>query len=344
MKSAAPSPEAAGRLPLLLAGPTAVGKSALALALARRAPGEIIAADSMQVYRGLDVGTAKPTPAERSAVPHHLLDVREPWEDFSAGEFAAAARDLVAAIGGRGRLPILVGGTGLYLRAFLKGGLAPAPSDPGVRGRLRGEAEARGPAALHARLAELDPASAARIHPRDTVRIVRALEIHAVTGRPPSALRPDLWERPRTPVAALLVLARPRAELAQRIEDRCAAMWTGGLLEEARGLLAEPRGLAARRLAAVGYRQARLFLEGRMTEEEALAAMRRATRAYAKRQLTWFRREPEALWVPVTGRDWEEPLAAEILRGLREPGARGPGWPGGAAAGEIGGRHACLGA
>ncbi|MFB3817815.1 MAG: tRNA (adenosine(37)-N6)-dimethylallyltransferase MiaA [Candidatus Methylomirabilales bacterium] len=342
MKSAARSPEAEVPPVLILAGPTAVGKSALAMALAARTPAEVVAADSMQVYRGLDVGTAKPTAAERARVPHHLLDVREPWEGFSAAEFAAEAHRLVGEIRARGRLPILVGGTGLYLRAFLKGRLAPAPRDPALRARLHREAQAAGPAALHARLAALDAASAARIHPHDVVRLVRALEIHALTGRPPSSLRPALWDAPRTTVGAFLVLTRARDELQRLIDARCAAMWAGGLLDETRRLLAEARGLAARRLEAVGYRQAALYLEGRLGEEEALAAMQRATRAYAKRQMTWFRREPEALWVPVRGTDWTAALAAEILRGLAHPEARGAGWPsvspgmGGAA------RHACL--
>jgi tRNA dimethylallyltransferase len=320
-----------------------VGKSALAMALAALTPAEIVAADSMQVYRGLDVGTAKPTAAERAAVPHHLLDVREPWEAFSAAEFAEEAHRLVGAIRARGRLPILVGGTGLYLRAFLKGRLAPAPRDPDLRARLRREAEESGGAAgLHARLAALDPASAARIHAHDLVRVVRALEIHALTGRPPSSLRPDLWEASRTAVGAFLVLARARDELQRLIHARCDAMWAGGILDETRRLLAEPRGFAARRLEAVGYRQARLYLEGRLGAAEALGAMRRATLAYAKRQMTWFRREPEAVWASVRGGDWAAPLAAEILRGLRQPAARGPEWPG-ASDGERGApRHACL--
>jgi tRNA dimethylallyltransferase len=288
------------------------------MALARAAPGEIIAADSMQIYRGLDVGTAKPAAAERAEVPHHLLDVREVWEDFSAAEFAARAHRLAGEIAGRGRLPILAGGTGLYLRAFLKGRLAPAAADAAVRARLQAEADALGSAGLHARLRGLDPASAERIHPHDRVRIVRALEIQTVTGRPASALRPALWDPPRAPVRTFVVLTREREELHRRIDARCGAMWAGGLLEETRRLLAAPRGLSWRRLEAVGYRQAALFLTGRLDEAEALLAMQRATRAYAKRQLTWFRREPAATWVPVHGEDWAERLAADLLAAVSD--------------------------
>jgi tRNA dimethylallyltransferase len=327
----------AGPATVIVTGPTAVGKSALALALARAAPGEIIAADSMQVYRGLDVGTAKPTPAERAAVPHHLLDVREPWEDFSAAEFAREAHRLAGEIAARGRRPVLVGGTGLYLRAFLKGHLAPAGGDPTVRAGLHREAEAVGAPALHRRLQATDPASADRIHPNDLVRIVRALEIQAVTGQPASAIRPGLWDAPRAGVAACLVLTRDREELHRLIDERCRAMWTGGLLDETRRLLAAPRGLSWRRLEAVGYRQARLFLAGGVAEDAALLAMQRATRAYAKRQLTWFRREPAATWVPVTGRSWVEPLAGEVLRRLAgEEAALPPGQLGEGDAGRAG--------
>ncbi|HTU01755.1 MAG TPA: tRNA (adenosine(37)-N6)-dimethylallyltransferase MiaA, partial [Candidatus Sulfotelmatobacter sp.] len=283
-----------------MTGPTGVGKSALALALAQRAPGEIVVADSMQVYRGLDVGTGKPTAAERARVAHHLLDIREPYQDFSAAEFAEVARGVVSEIAGRQRLPILVGGTGLYLRAFLRGALAPAP-DPAIRARLRAEATHHGAAALHARLAALDPPSANRIHPHDLVRILRALEIQAATGRPPSAVRPGLWSPPRIGVAGFLVLTRERGELGRLIDARCAAMWSGGLLDETRRLLSDPIGFTSRRLDALGYRQARGFLEGRLSAAEALAAMQAATRTYAKRQLTWFRREPAATWRTVAG-------------------------------------------
>ena len=299
----------------IVAGPTAVGKSALGLELARRAPGEIVAADSMQVYAGLDVGTGKATAEERAAVPHHLLDCCAPAEGFSAGEFARRARALTGEIRSRGRLPVLVGGTGLYLRAFLRGGLAGAAGDRRLRARLMEEAQPDGGAALFRRLAEADPASAARIHPGDLVRIVRALELLELTGEPPSRRRPGLWEPVATGASLFLVLVREREELYRLIDDRCLRMWRGGLLEETRSLLGAGPPEEIRPLQALGYRQAAAYLSGRLSAEAALDDMRRATRNYAKRQLTWFRREPAARWITVRGWDWVEPLARRLLAG-----------------------------
>ena len=295
------------------------------MAVARAAPGEIVAADCMQVYRGLDVGTGKPSAEDRAAVPHHLLDICEPTETFSAHAFARRAAQAVDQIRGRGRLPILVGGTGLYLRAFLRGGLAGSGADPALRERLAREAQALGTRALFARLQAADPASAARIHPEDLVRIVRALELLETSGRPPSALRPGLWDAPRTRDALMLVLTREREELGALIDARAQRMWQGGLLEEVRALLASGHPGDLRPLQAIGYRQAVAVLQGRMSGAEGLAAMRRATRQYAKRQLTWYRREPAAEWQSVRGWAWVEPLAREILdrlaRGQDPPGS-----------------------
>jgi tRNA dimethylallyltransferase len=300
---------------VIVAGPTAVGKSALAFALARRAPGEIIVADSMQVYAGLDVGTGKPTLDERAAVPHHLLDVCRPTEPFSAGAFLREASRLTREIRARGRLPILAGGTGLYLRAFLRGRLAGTGSDPAIRARLTDEAERLGAAALHARLTALDPASAARIPPGDRRRIVRALELWEMTREAPSRLRPGLWGHPQADVAGFLVLTRERAELHRLIDLRCRRMWAAGLLDETARLLAAGNPESLRPLQALGYRHAADFLGGRLSAEAALAEMQRATRNYAKRQLTWFRREPSARWLTVRGWDWIEPVCENILAG-----------------------------
>ncbi len=273
----------------------------------------------MQVYRGMDVGTGKPSPADREAVPHHLLDICDPTETFSASAFATRAQALVEEIRRRGRRPILVGGTGLYLRAFLKGRLAGTGGDPAIRARLTREAEALGTQALHDRLRALDPATAARVHPKDLFRIIRALELLETTGRPPSEIRPDLWERPRVAVSALLVLNREREELYRLIDERARRMWEGGLVEEVRGLLAAGYGPDLRTLKSLGYRQAVAYLEGRLPEAEASTAMQRATRNYARRQLTWFRREPAAEWVTVRGWDWVEPLAEKIVARLGQP-------------------------
>lgn len=290
-----------------------MGKSALALAVARRIPSEIIVADSMQVYRGMDVGTGKPSPAERAVVPHQLLDICEPNETFSASQFASRAHALVGEIRGRGRVPILVGGTGLYLRAFLKGRLAGTGGNPAIRARLKQEAEAAGSHVLHERLAALDAPTAARVHPRDLFRIIRALELLEVTGRRPSEIRPDLWDAPQLHVSAMVVLTRDRQELDRMIDERARNMWEGGLVEEVRRLLAEgyEPGLAAFR--SLGYGQAVAYLQGRLTEAEALAAMQRATRQYARRQLIWFRREPAAEWMTVRGWNWVEPLADQLV-------------------------------
>ncbi len=296
-----------------------MGKSALGMALARRAPGEIIVADSMQVYRRMEVGTGKPSATERAAVPHHLLDVCDPSETFSASAFASRAQAAVQEIRGRGRLPILVGGTGLYLRAFLKGHLAGAGGDPAIRERLRQEAAVGGTRSLHERLRALDPPSAERIHPGDLFRIVRALELWEVTGRRPSELRPALWDPPRATISALVVLTREREELYRLIDERARRMWEAGLASEVRGLLATGYAPDLPALKSLGYRQVVAYLQGRRSAAEALAEMQRATRNYARRQLTWFRREPAAEWMAVRGWEWVEPLAEKILARLVQP-------------------------
>jgi len=293
-----------------------VGKTALGLAVARRVGSEIIVADSMQVYRGMDAGTGKPTARERGVVPHHLLDICDPRDTFSASEFALRAHTLVKEIRRRGRVPIIVGGSGLYLRAFLKGRLAGPGGNPPIRAQLRQEAEALGPRTLHDRLARLDPVTAARIHPHDLFRIVRALELLESTGRRPSEMRLDLWESPRVSLSAMLVLARERHELDRLIDERARGMWEGGLVEEVRRLLAEGSTPDLPAFRSLGYRQAVAYLEGRLTEMEALLAMQRATRRYARRQLIWLRREVAAEWRMVHGWDWVEKLAEQLVARL----------------------------
>ena len=305
---------------LVIAGPTGVGKSLLAMAVAGRARGEIIVADSMQVYRGMDVGTGKPSAADRRAVPHHLLDVCDPTQVFSAFDFARRAHAAADEIRGRGRLPVLVGGTGLYLRAFLKGQLSGGAGDPAIRDRLRAAAAAQGAAALHDRLREVDPRSAAGIRPGDLFRIIRALELWESTGHPASAIRPGLWDAPRVAVSAFVVLTRERQELFRLIDVRAAKMWQDGLVAEVRGLLAAGYAAALRPFQSLGYRQALAVIRGGMDETEALAEMQQVTRKYAKRQLTWFRREPAAEWITVRGADWAEPLATALLSRLASGG------------------------
>lgn len=291
-------------------GPTASGKSAYAIALARRLGGEIVSVDSALVYRGLDIGAAKPTRAEQALAPHHLIDLREPWQPYSAAEFAADARAAIDGIVARGRLPILAGGTGLYFRALLEGLSDMPQADEALRAAITAEAEVRGWAALHAELARIDPDAAARIHATDAQRIQRALEVYRRSGRPISA-----WQRdavgPRLPVRVLkLVLAPPRRDdLHARIEARFDAMLAAGFLDEVRALRAlpalraHPRPLDLPALRAVGYRQAWEHLDGASTPAEFRARAIAATRQLAKRQFTWLRGELDARWFdPVSQR------------------------------------------
>ena len=301
-----------------LTGPTACGKTELALALAQRVPLEIISMDSALVYRGLDIGTAKPSPAIRGAVPHHLIDILDPTESYSAGRFARDAGALIDEIRARGRLPLLVGGTLLYLRA-LRDGLSPLPrADRSVRAELDAQAAELGLKALHERLRLVDPAAAARIAPSDRQRIQRALEVHALTNRPISELQRADDERKRPAVLAIALVPESRAELALRIERRFDAMVAAGFLGEVERLRA--RGdLDAEMPAmrAVGYRQLWAHLDGRYTWDEARAKAIVATRQYAKRQLTWLRGDTRIETWPALAADLanrcEERLSKENL-------------------------------
>jgi len=267
-----------------LVGPTASGKTALAIELAERIGAEIVSADSRQAYRRLDIGTAKPTVAERERVRHHCLDLVEPDEGFDAARFRRAAEAALADIHARGRRALVVGGTGLYVRALLRG-LCPAPP-----------AEPRLRATLHRRLAALDPPTAARVHPRDAVRIVRALEVGLVSGR-----RLSEWQAGHRFAAGaydplVIGLAWPVAPLEERITARARAMVDAGFLDEVRALASSGLAATAPGLQAVGYRELRACLEGRLDMRQALAATVRATHRFAKRQRTWFRREPGIVW------------------------------------------------
>jgi tRNA dimethylallyltransferase len=275
-----------------LTGPTACGKTDIALDLAERLPVEIVSMDSAMVYRGLDIGTAKPTAAVRARVPHHLVDIVEPNEAYSAGRFARDAAAAVRAIAARGRLPLLVGGTLLYLRA-LREGLATLPrADASVRSDLDAEARELGWPALHDRLRRVDPASAARIAPTDRQRIQRALEVHALTGRPLSELKHSAPEHDRLEIATVALVPEDRAALALRIERRFDAMVDLGFVTEVQNLRA--RGDLTKDLPAlrtVGYRQIWGHLDGAYDWQEARRRALVATRQLAKRQLTWLRRD-----------------------------------------------------
>lgn len=281
----------AGRIDCVcLTGPTACGKTELALALAERVPLEIISMDSALVYRGLDIGTAKPAADVRRAVPHHLVDILEPTESYSAGRFARDAARLVAEIRARGRLPLLVGGTLLYLKA-LRDGLSALPrADLRVRAELDREAELHGWAALHERLRQVDPKAAARIAPGDRQRIQRALEVHALAKRPITELQRVGGDAQRPGVLAIALVPPSRTDLARRIERRFDAMVAAGFVQEVERLRARDDltpDLPSMR--AVGYRQLWAYLDGTYAWDEARAKVLAATRQYAKRQLTWLR-------------------------------------------------------
>ena len=288
---AAPAP-----LPRLIAiaGPTASGKSALALRLAAARGGEIVSCDSLQVYRGLDVGSAKPTRAERDAVPHHLVDVVDPDEPFSAADYARLARAAVADIHSRGRIPIVAGGTGLYLRALVSGLFEGPARDEPLRRRLEGLAERRGDARLHAILRRVDPESASRIEPRDRIRVVRALEVYRATGRPIGELQRGGGEGLAGFAVKVLVLDPGREALRPAVEARTDSMLAAGLVEETRALLAQYPG--ARPLDAIGYRQAAAVVRGESDVAKARRDIVVETMRFAKRQRTWFRHQQEAEW------------------------------------------------
>jgi tRNA dimethylallyltransferase len=281
---------------LAILGPTATGKSALAMAVAEELGGEIVNADALQVYRGFDIGTAKPGKADQERVPHHLIDILEPAEVYSAGEFARRAREAIDEIQARGRMPVVVGGSGLYLRALFQG-ISPVPTgDPEVRLDLRERLEAEGLPVLRAELERLDPATAARLGAGDTQRVLRALEVARVTGRPLSSW---IEEQPfgTQGIAAIRVgLTLPRAILYDRIAGRVARMMEAGWLEEVVELLRQDLSPRLPAFQAIGYRQLVRHLEGGWSLDQAVAEITTETRHFAKRQETWFRKEPDVTW------------------------------------------------
>ena len=279
----------------VLVGPTAVGKTAVALELAQELGAEIVNADSLQVYRELNIGTAKPTEAERALVPHHLVDVADPPEAYDADRYSREGRRVLAQLHGRGVIPLVAGGTGLYLKALLSGLFSEGSPDPKIRRRLREELTDRGLPQLYERLKSLDPASAWRLHPNDTYRILRALEVITATGETLSALHESHQFRDAPYHTLKLGLLRPREELNQRIEARVEVMLAQGLLEEVKGLL-DRYSPDLKPLQALGYRHLIAFLQERWSWEEALDLLKRDTRRYAKRQLTWFKKDQEVRW------------------------------------------------
>jgi tRNA dimethylallyltransferase len=304
-----------GEYPLLvIVGPTAAGKSALALALAERLDGEIINCDSVQVYRGFSVGTGKTPQEERRGIPHHLLDTVEPAQVFTAGDYRREAGRVLTEVRARGKWPIIVGGTGLYLRALLLGLFEGPSRSEELRARLSASAERRGREFLHRLLRRLDRKAAARIHPRDTPKIIRAVEVHLLARQPMSAM----LERGRVGLQGFRVfkvgLCPERKQLAQRINARAERMFAAGLLEETRALLERSDAARIKPLGALGYRQACAALGGDLSLEDAVRETQAATRRYARRQMTWFRREADITWFAGFGD--EAQIQAQVLEWL----------------------------
>lgn len=296
---------------LVISGPTGVGKTAAAIALARRLPIEVISADSRQVYRGMDVATGKPSPADRRAVPHHLIDVVDPDDRYTAARFREDAAVAIAGVHERGRLPVVVGGTGLYIRALLRGMDAGVPADPAFRAELAGIAAEHGRSALHARLHDAAPAMASRLHPNDAVRVMRALE--RLRAGVPVGEAQRAWREGESAYEVVHVgLTMERAALFRRLHARAAAMVEAGLADEVRRLLARGYDPALPAMQGIGYREFAQAELGELTPGEALARMQRETVRYARRQWTWFSREPAIEWLHVDAEAGLESAAAAL--------------------------------
>jgi tRNA dimethylallyltransferase len=296
-----------------LAGPTGCGKSETALALAKQIDVEVVALDSMSLYRGMDIGTAKASSSMQNSVPHHLIDVIEPHQEYSVADYVSTAAVVCSEIVARGKIPLFAGGTGLYLRAVLRGVFDGPAADWEFRRRLEGEAAANTPEFLHGRLREVDPTSAERLHPNDQRRVIRALEVFHITGRPLSAQQSErpapLDERPRH----VHWLSPPRDWLRQRIDARVLAMIDEGLVDEVRRLLSATHPMSRTARQALGYKEVIDHLDGHATLEEAIETIQRRTRQFAKRQHTWFRNLEECTAVEITGREQPDELAERLL-------------------------------
>lgn len=303
---------------ITIVGPTATGKTEVGVLVAKALDGEIISADSMAVYRGMDVGTAKPSAAERDAVPFHLIDVANPGDAYNVSLFKEQAGAALKQITSRGRQPILVGGTGLYVRVLLEGfGLTVTAANAGVRNRLETEASDGGASALHERLKIVDPVSAERIHPNDRVRIIRALEVLEVSGRPISKQQADdAANRSRLP-SIKFGLTAPREELDRRIDARVDFMIAGGLVEEVEELASKGHAGDLSPLQSLGYKEIGAFLRGETSLSEAVEEIKRNTRRFAKRQITWFKTDKEITWIDVHGKSAAE-VAQTIVRSCKE--------------------------
>lgn len=297
-----------------IGGPTATGKTALSVALAKEFGGEVVNADSMQIYRGLDIGTAKPTAEERQGIPHHLMDFLPPEARYSVADFTAAAAPLIEQLNSAGKLPIVTGGTGLYITSLMKGtAFAPEKTDPAIRARLQTEADEQGSAALYARLQQIDPAYAEKLHPNNLPRVIRALELFEATGRRMSEQqRAALAAEPPYRSLCICLTCRNRAELYRRIERRVDSMLQNGVLEEAK-LVYDNRETYRTAAQAIGYKEFFPYFAGEMPLNDCANRLKQATRNYAKRQLTWFRHQANGVWLYVD-EEPPAPRAAELVR------------------------------
>jgi tRNA dimethylallyltransferase len=295
-----------------LTGATAVGKTAVGVALSQRIGAEIISLDSMAIYRGMDIGTAKPSPDERAAVPHHLLDIVDPSAEFSVAQYVDAAAAAVRDIRARGKEPLFVGGTPLYLKSLLRGLFDGPPADWQLRQEIEAELAHVGQSALYERLVQVDPVAASHIHPHDTRRLIRALEVFRATGEPISHQQLQFDENRHADECRVFVLRRRREELHARIEGRVEAMIECGLVNEVRNLIANGRPFGRTARQAVGYREALAFLAGEYDHEEMIARIKARTRRFAKRQGTWFRSLSECRFVDVVGEVDASLMADEI--------------------------------
>ena len=303
-------------LPRMVAigGPTATGKTALSVALAKEFGGEVVNADSMQIYRGLDIGTAKPTAEERQGIPHHLMDFLPPEAPYSVADFTAAAAPLIEQLNSAGKLPIVTGGTGLYITSLMKGtAFAPEKTDPAIRARLQTEADEQGSAAMYARLQQIDPAYAEKLHPNNLPRVIRALELFEATGRRMSEQqRAALAAEPPYRSLCICLTCRDRAELYRRIDRRVDSMLQNGVLEEAK-LVYDNRETYRTAAQAIGYKEFFPYFAGEMPLNDCANRLKQATRNYAKRQLTWFRHQANGVWLYVD-EEPPAPRAAELVR------------------------------
>lgn len=304
---------------IIIVGPTAVGKSALSIGLAQALDGEIISGDSVQIYKRLDIGSAKPSLAERRNIPHHLLDILDPNEPFTVADFQQLASTIIEDVRSRGKIPILVGGTGLYIRSLLDPFDFSASGSEEIRAKWYKYLAVHGKNALHEALRDVDPESARRLHPNDYVRVIRALEVYELTGIPFSQQR-DYHEReysPLSPTIIYLGLSAPREVLYERINQRCEEMIERGLIEELSALVQEGYSPKLKPLQSIGYRHAFWYLAGLVTKPEMTRLLKRDTRHYAKRQSTWFKRDPRLTWFDVTTRSVAD-IIEQVYKTCRE--------------------------